>query len=123
MESAMWNRERLQDLVSERLAGFKFIAVANREPYIHVRAGAELRCIEPDSGVVAALDPVMRATGGTWIAHGGGSADRETADASGRLRVPPGKDAYTLRRIWLTPEEEDGYYYRFSNGSMWPLCH
>ncbi len=119
----MWTRERLQDLVSERLAGFKFIAVANREPYIHVRSGAELRCIEPDSGVVAALDPVMRATGGTWIAHGSGSADRETADASGRLRVPPGTDAYTLRRIWLTSEQEDGYYYRFSNGAMWPLCH
>jgi trehalose-6-phosphate synthase len=118
----MWNRERLQDLVTERLSGFKFIAVANREPYIHVRHGAELRCIEPDSGV-AALDPVMRATGGTWIAHGSGSADRETADARGRLRVPPGKDAYTLRRMWLTTEQEEGYYYGFSNGAMWPLCH
>jgi trehalose 6-phosphate synthase len=119
----MWTRDRLQDLVTERLAGFRFICVANREPYIHVRTGSTLRCIEPDSGVVAALDPVMRTTGGTWIAHGGGSGDRETADARGRLRVPPGKESYALRRIWLTAEQEDGYYYGFSNGAMWPLCH
>jgi len=119
----MWTRERLQDLVTEHLRGFRFISVANREPYIHLRDGAELRCIEPDSGVVAALDPVMRAAGGTWIAHGSGSADRETADARGRLRVPPGTESYTLRRIWLTAAQEEGYYYGFSNGALWPLCH
>jgi trehalose 6-phosphate synthase len=65
----------------------------------------------------------MQATGGTWVAHGSGSGDRETADERGRLSVPPGKSAYTLRRIWLSQEEEDGYYYGFANRAMWPLCH
>jgi trehalose 6-phosphate synthase len=110
-------------LITKRLEGFRFISVANREPYIHVSGPRGIRCVEPDSGVVTALDPVMRATGGTWIAHGSGSADRETADPTGRLRVPPGRPHYTLRRMWLTPEEERGYYYGFSNEGLWPLCH
>ena len=77
----------------------------------------------PASGLVTALEPVMRACSGVWIAHGSGSADRETADAHGRLRVPPGEESYVLRRLWLTPEEEKGYYYGFSNEGLWPLCH
>ena len=72
----------------------------------------------PASGLVTALDPVMRASGGTWIAHGSGSADRETADARGRLRVPPDRPSYTLRRVWLTPEEEQGYYYGCANNAL-----
>ena len=77
----------------------------------------------PASGLVSALEPVMRACSGVWIAHGSGSADRETADANGRLRVPPGEETYTLRRVWLTREEERGYYFGFSNEGLWPLCH
>lgn len=99
------------------------IVVANREPYIHNREGTELRWIRPASGLVTALDPIMRATGGVWIAHGSGTGDRETADERGRLAVPPAKPSYTLRRLWLTKEEEDGYYYGFSNRALWPLCH
>ena len=87
------------------------------------RAGSDVRWIRPASGLVTALDPIMRATGGVWIAHGSGSGDRETADERGRLAVPPHKPSYTLRRIWLTPEEEQGYYYGFSNRALWPLCH
>jgi trehalose 6-phosphate synthase len=123
LERFTWTRERLHSLVTKRLEGFRFICVANREPYIHVSGPRGIRCVEPDSGVVTALDPVMRATGGTWIAHGSGSADRETADPKGRLRVPPGRPHYTLRRVWLSPEEERGYYYGFSNEGLWPLCH
>jgi trehalose 6-phosphate synthase len=44
-------------------------------------------------------------------------------DAADRVRVPPDHPAYTLRRVWLTPEEEEGYYYGFSNEGLWPLCH
>ncbi len=79
--------------------------------------------MRPASGLVTALDPIMRAAGGTWVAHGSGSADRETSDSRGRLNVPPDKPSYTLRRIWLTQEEEQGYYYGFSNRALWPLCH
>ena len=79
--------------------------------------------MRPASGLVTALDPVMRACGGTWIAHGSGSGDREVSDAKGRVQVPPDNPSYTLRRVWLTPEEEEGYYYGLANNALWPLCH
>ena len=120
---SMWTRERLHSLLSDRLADYRFVCVANREPYIHVKTPSGIRCTEPDSGVVSALDPVLRATGGTWIAHGSGSADRESVDEKGRVRVPPGDERYTLRRVWLTEEEEEGYYYGLANEGLWPLCH
>src|SRR5260221_2114 len=77
----------------------------------------------PASGMVTALEPIMRACAGTWIAHGAGLADRETVDRFDQIRVPPDDPAYTLRRVWLTPEQEQGYYYGFSNEGLWPLCH
>lgn len=119
----MWNRERLHSLLSERLSDYRFICVANREPYIHVKTPDGILCTQPDSGVVSALNPVLSATGGTWVAHGGVSGDRETVDEKGRVRVPPGEERYNLRRVWLTEEEEEGYYYGFSNEGLWPLCH
>ncbi len=122
-DGAEWTRDRLAALLKERLSGLRVVVVANREPYVHTRAGDELAWTRPASGLVTALDPIMRATGGTWIAHGSGSGDRESADAQGRLSVPPGRSLYTLRRIWLTPEEEAGYYYGFANRALWPLCH
>ena len=122
-ETAEWSRDRLVSLLSERLAGVRVVVVANREPYIHNNVGGELSWIRPASGLVTALDPIMRATGGVWIAHGGGSGDHETADERGRLPVPPNKPAYTLRRVWLSKEEEEGYYYGFANRALWPLCH
>jgi trehalose 6-phosphate synthase len=118
-----WSRDRLVSLLKERLSGTRVVVVANREPYIHNRVGNDVTWMRPASGLVTALDPIMRATGGVWIAHGSGSGDRQTADERGRLAVPPHKPSYTLRRIWLTPEEEQGYYYGFSNRALWPLCH
>jgi trehalose 6-phosphate synthase len=121
-----WSRDRLVSLLKERLSGIRVVVVANREPYIHNRVGpigGELTWIRPASGLVTALDPIMRATGGVWVAHGSGSGDHETADDHGRLAVPPNKPAYTLRRVWLTDEEERGYYYGLSNRALWPLCH
>jgi trehalose 6-phosphate synthase len=79
--------------------------------------------VHPASGLVTALEPIVRTCSGVWIAHGGGSADRETADAHGRVRVPPGEESYSIRRVWLSPEEEQGYYYGFANEGLWPLCH
>ena len=107
----------------EELPGAEVLVVSNREPYIHNRANGDVALQIPASGLVAALEPVMRACGGTWIAHGSGSADRETVDAHDRIRVPPDDPAYTLRRVWLTEEEQDGYYYGFANEGLWPLCH
>ena len=103
--------------------GRKLFIVSNREPYTHVKEGRSVKCIVPAGGLVTALDPVMRICDGVWIAHGNGDADRETVDADGKVRVPPEEPAYTLKRVWLTKEEENGYYYGFSNEGLWPLCH
>jgi trehalose 6-phosphate synthase len=101
----------------------RLFVVSNREPYEHVRQGNSIRAMVPASGLVTALEPILRACDGTWIAQGAGDADRETADSHGRLRVPPDTQQYTLRRVWLSKEEEDGYYSGFSNEGIWPLCH
>ncbi len=120
----LWTPERLKNTLSRYLHGERVVIVANREPYIHERTPeGEIRLAHPASGLVTALEPVMRACSGVWIAHGAGSADRESSDPKGHLRVPPGEPAYTLRRLWLTEEEERGYYYGFSNEGLWPLCH
>ncbi len=119
-----WTPERLKGVLHRSLEGDRIIVVANREPYIHEKsAEGAIRVVHPASGLVTALEPVMRACSGTWVAHGSGSADRETSDARGHVRVPPGEESYVLRRVWLGPEEERGYYYGFSNEGLWPLCH
>lgn len=118
-----WTKERLEQVARSRLGGAKLLVVANREPYIHVLDGEEVRCMKPASGLTTALDPVMRATGGIWVGHGSGAGDRRASDKRGRVAVPPEDPTYTLRRVWLSPEEEQGYYYGFSNEALWPLCH
>jgi len=119
-----WDAARLQALLRSQLSGDEVIVVSNREPYIHER-GVDGRVIvrRPASGLVTAVEPVMRACSGTWVAHGSGSADREVVDRHDRVALPPGADEYRLRRVWLTPEEEQGYYYGFANEGLWPLCH
>ena len=118
-----WTKNDLQELAKDKLAGRLFIVVSNREPYIHVFYGDEIRCVVPASGLTVALDPMMRACGGTWVAHGSGSADKEVVDERNRVLVPPDELSYSLRRVWLTKEEEEGYYLGFSNEALWPLCH
>jgi trehalose 6-phosphate synthase len=119
-----WTPQRLRRALTEHLHGERIVVLANREPYIHNRdEEGNIRTLHPASGLVTALEPVMRACGGVWVAHGSGSADRETVDARSRVRVPPGEESYVLRRVWLTPEEEKGYYYGFANEGLWPLCH
>ena len=99
------------------------LVISNREPYIHNRADGKITLQTPASGLVSALEPVIRACGGTWIAHGSGSADRETVGPDDKIGVPPDAPSYTLRRIWITDEEQDGYYYGLANEGLWPLCH
>jgi trehalose-6-phosphate synthase/uncharacterized membrane protein affecting hemolysin expression len=120
---SLWTAERLRvNLQSKARLGPLFV-VSNREPYMHVHRTKGIETIVPASGLVTALEPILRACDGNWIASGSGDADRETVDAHDRLRVPPEKPEYTLRRVWLTKEEEEGYYYGFSNEGLWPLCH
>lgn len=118
-----WSAARLKATLSEHLQGERVVVLANREPYIHDKTADGVRVLHPASGLVTALEPVMRACSGVWVAHGNGSADRETVDANDRVKVPPGEESYQVRRVWLSPEEEQGYYYGFSNEGLWPLCH
>jgi trehalose 6-phosphate synthase len=118
-----WSPETLRTILRNDLEGEEVLIVSNREPYLHVRRNERIEVRRPASGLVTALEPVMRACSGTWIAHGSGGADRETVDASDHVMVPPERPAYRIRRVWLSPEEEAGYYYGFSNSGLWPLCH
>ncbi len=119
----VWTAERLSVQVRSRLQGSRLFVVSNREPYAHQRNGKNIEVVVPPSGLVTALEPVLNACDGTWIAQGSGDADMETVDAHDRLRVPPDDPRYTLRRVWLSKEEEEGYYYGFANEGLWPLCH
>ena len=119
----MWTSQSLFELVEEKLRDYLFIVASNREPYIHTFRDKEIICQVPPSGLTVALDPVMRACGGIWIAHGSGNADRKVVDKANKVMVPPDDPKYTLKRLWLTPEQEEGYYSGFSNEALWPLCH
>jgi len=120
---SIWTRERLKEHVKAKIAERKLIVVANREPFMHIKKGKVIEWISPASGLVTALDPILRACGGLWVAHGAGSADKETVDRRNIIRVPPDSPQYDLKRVWLTREEEQGYYYGFANEGLWPLCH
>lgn len=118
-----WNPQSLRELLQKELSGDEILILSNREPYIHNRKNGKIEVQVPASGLVTALEPIMRACSGTWIAHGSGTADRDVVDSHDRVNVPPENPSYKIRRVWLTKEEERGYYYGFSNEGMWPLCH
>jgi len=121
----IWTESKLKDLIRAKLGEKALIVVSNREPYMHVvdeATGLE-KCIRPASGVVTAIHPVLCACGGTWIAHGAGNADKKFVNSKDKLGIPPKDIRYILKRVWLNKEEEDGYYYGFSNEGLWPLCH
>src|SRR6188768_3774446 len=119
-----WSARWLQSSLRRHFAGERVIVVSNREPCVH-NFGADGSVVErrPVSGLITALDPVLRAAAGTWIAHGSGTADRSTVDASDRVQISGDGGAYTLQRVWLSRGEERGYYHGFSNSALWPLCH
>lgn len=119
-----WTPKTLKSLLSKEFSEDEVIVVSNREPYIHKRNSAGGIDVQfPASGLVTAVEPIVRACSGVWVAHGSGSADRDVVDSRDRVAVPPGKSQYEIHRVWLTPEEEKGYYYGFSNEGLWPLCH
>ena len=120
---ANWTAERLKVFIDGRLGGSRLFAVSNREPYVHSHGPSGIEYATPASGLVTALEPILRACDGTWIAQATGDADRKMVDENDRVRVPPDHAQYTLRRIWLTEEEEQGFYYGFANEGLWPLCH
>jgi alpha,alpha-trehalose-phosphate synthase [UDP-forming] len=120
---SIWTADRLAVNVRARLEDGRLFVVSNREPYMHTRKGKSVVVNQPASGLVTALEPVLLACDGTWVAHGSGDADQDAVDAHDRLPVPPDDPRYSLRRVWLTKDEEEGYYYGFANEGLWPLCH
>jgi len=120
---SIWTADRLGVHIRARLQDSRLFVVSNREPYIHLRRGKSVEVSQPASGLVTAIEPVLRACGGTWVAHGSGDGDMDAVDSHDRLSVPPDDPHYTLRRVWLSKEEEQGYYYGFANEGLWPLCH
>ncbi len=120
---SVWTSDRLKIEMGNLLNGKKMIVVSNREPYMHIHEGKEIKCIVPASGMITAMEPILKACGGLWIASGSGDADKETVDKDDKVQVPPLNPKYTLKRVWLTKEEESHYYYGFSNEGLWPLCH
>lgn len=120
---ASWTADRLAVCLRTKLNDTRLFVVSNREPYMHNRQGKTIQAVVPASGLVTGLEPILRACDGTWVAHGSGSADRETVDERNCLRVPPDNPRYTLRRVWLNKQQEQGYYMGFANEGLWPLCH
>jgi len=120
---SLWTPARLKEQVRNLLQERPLFVISNREPYMHEKRGKGIECLVPASGLVTALEPVLQACGGTWVAHGSGDADREVVDGRSRIRVPPEEPQYSLKRVWLSKEEEEGYYYGFANEGLWPLCH
>jgi trehalose-6-phosphate synthase len=120
---AIWTPDRLKVEMEILLQKKKIIVVSNREPYMHIHSGKEIKCIVPASGMITAMEPILKACSGLWIASGTGDADKETVDKNDKVAVPPEDPKYTLKRIWLSNEEENHFYYGFSNEGLWPLCH
>jgi trehalose 6-phosphate synthase len=118
-----WTAERLRVSMKSKLERRPLFVVSNREPCEHMHRGKGTEPVVPASGLVTALEPILCACDGTWIAHGSGDADREVVDQHDRMRLPPDRPLYTLRRVWLSEEEFAGYYLGFANEGLWPLCH
>ncbi len=117
------NALKLKEYLAHVMHGEKLIVVSNREPCLHELSDGVIKAVRPASGMVTALEPILKAVGGIWVAHGSGSADRSVVDSRDRIRLPEERPEYVLRRVWLSRKEEDGYYYGLSNEALWPLCH
>lgn len=114
---------KLTAFAEEHLSGKTLIIVSNREPYVHKKTGLSLKVERPAGGLTSALDDVLRSTGGTWVAWGSGSGDRDVVNENNRVLVPPEQPSYALKRVWLSSAEADNYYHGYSNQVLWPLCH
>ena len=119
-----WTAEHVQTWLEAFDSSGPIVVLANREPFRHDRApDGSIVVRRSASGLVTALEPLVQACSGIWVAHGAGTADRAVVDRRDGLDVPPASPMYRLRRVWLDDDEERGYYYGFANEGLWPLCH
>ena len=117
-----WTAERLSEFAKAHLKNRPIFVVSNREPYEHFNSKGKINYKVPASGMITAIEKVVEACGGTWIAWGSGEADKQTVDKDNKIKVPIQEPKYTLKRVWLSEEEINGYYKGFSNEALWPLC-
>jgi len=119
----MWTKEELAETIKNKFSGYDFIVASNREPYVHEYSGKKVGCVKSIGGLATALDPIMQASKGVWVAYGSGDADRDVVDKDNKIKVPPEEPKYSLKRVWMTKEEENGFYYGYANQVLWPLSH
>ncbi|MGI8665788.1 MAG: alpha,alpha-trehalose-phosphate synthase (UDP-forming) [Jatrophihabitans sp.] len=94
---------------------YEFVIVANRLPVDRVTEedGSSAWRRSP-GGLVTALEPVLRKTGGAWIGWSG---------SSGPALEPFDEAGMRLVAIGMSDDEVRDYYEGFSNGTLWPLYH
>lgn len=118
-----WSAQTLYEFVRKKLPSEQLISISYRQPYSHHHEGGKIAWSTPASGLVTALEPIMKACKGTWIAVATGDADKDVVDDYDCVSVPPDNPAYKLKRLWLGEEEERGFYAGFANEGIWPLCN
>jgi trehalose 6-phosphate synthase len=117
-----WSKKSVLNSLKEKFSDYSLVIASNRQPYIHKLSRGKIECTRGPGGVVTALDPIMRSLGGSWVCCGSGDADKLAAKNS-KVKVPPHDPSYELRYIWLSKEENIGYYFGYSNQGLWPLSH
>ncbi|MCD6135069.1 MAG: trehalose-6-phosphate synthase [Candidatus Omnitrophica bacterium] len=118
-----WDKDGVLELVKRRISDYLFVVASNRQPYIHRFVKGKIESFKGPGGVITALDPVMRQIKGLWVCCGTGNADRVVVKKTGKVKVPHCCPSYEVKYLWLSKEENLGYYFGFANQSLWPLFH
>ncbi len=106
-----------------REQGYKVIIAGDGQPRAHVKVDGELVMKTPAGGVSVAFDAVARASNAVYVGNGKTEADKEAMDGRDKIDIITDDGSYQLKRIFLTPEQQDAYYVGFSNQTLWPLSH
>ena len=96
----------------------RLVVVSNRLPITVGRHNGMPTIQQSGGGLVSALLPILKRTGGCWVGWTGSDYD----DVLNRI-VKSGHENYSFEPVFLTPNEKSAYYDGFSNEIMWPLCH
>jgi trehalose-6-phosphate synthase len=118
-----WKKQTIEKLTSERMRDHQLIIVSSAEPYTHAYHKDKITVTRGSGGIITAMEPIIKANGGLWIAYGRGPADKEMVNEEDKLKLPPGRNQYTLKRLWISKKNLVGWYYGLCNEALWPLCH
>ncbi|MBX4197986.1 trehalose-6-phosphate synthase, partial [Candidatus Parcubacteria bacterium] len=113
----------IEKLLGDRIGDYKLIVVSSAEPYTHGYYKDKITVVRGAGGLITAMEPIIKLNGGLWIAHGRGASDKEVVNEEDKIKMPPGRRQYTLKRLWITKRNLLGWYYGLCNEALWPLCH